>query len=484
MRLSIFVGFLWGGIFMGLTMGLLSAAMPRSGGDYVWVSHILSPPLGFTMSWAWLWVQLFAVAMYFAWLVNWGLSTGLATFAIATNNAGLLAMSGAVATTEWTFIIGSAALWLCCGILCLNPRYLKGLMIGTLGVSILGTIVIAVLFGTTSHNAFISSFNSVLATYTGSSDTYHEVINSAKDLGLAFPEMSLSASFMALPLGWWSTFAYTWSMYIGGEVKTPSRSQPLVIMGSLVTIVILELAILFPYYNALGYDFINAVAYLGYQHPDKYILPAQGTVNFFASLLTPNVVLNALISLAFVLGIFGLGIGMFMANVRTMFAWAFNRMLPEALTKIGDRSHAPWAMTVFATVLSQILFILFLMAPQSIFINYVLFYSIIYAVTSIAAIVFPFWRKDLFDASPGIVRKKIGGLPVITICGLVNGAFFVLLFATGLMSPMFSGPIGPSAYAWLVGTLLLGAVAYYAIRAYRNRQGINIDLLWKEIPPE
>jgi len=38
-------------------------------------------------------------------------------------------------------------------------------------------------------------------------------------------------------------------------------------------------------------------------------------------------------------------------------------------------------------------------------------------------IIFPYRRKDLFEASPPLVKKKIAGIPVITIFGAI--AFFV-----------------------------------------------------------
>jgi len=47
-----------------LTYGYLSAAMPRSGGEYVFLGRVIHPGVGFTTSWGFTWSQLLGLGLY------------------------------------------------------------------------------------------------------------------------------------------------------------------------------------------------------------------------------------------------------------------------------------------------------------------------------------------------------------------------------------------------------------------------------------
>jgi hypothetical protein len=50
--------------------------------------------------------------------------------------------------------------------------------------------------------------------------------------------------------------------------------------------------------------------------------------------------------------------------------------------------------------------------------------------------------------------------------------------------PAFSGPTGTDAVLFVVGIYVAGVVVYFAARALQKRRGIDIDLAYKEIPPD
>jgi hypothetical protein len=83
-----------------------------------------------------------------------------------------------------------------------------------------------------------------------------------------------------------------------------------------------------------------------------------------------------------------------------------------------------------------------------------------------------------------MVKWRVFGIPLITIAGLVNLFLFSLILYSSFRLPAFSGPVGPVAIAFLVGIYVSGLVIYFIVASIRRRQGIDLNLLYSEIPPE
>jgi len=91
---------LWGAIIAGVlalahatTYALFAAAMPRSGGDYVYISRTLSPVLGFISSFNWLvWMTVY-VGIPAAYFGQYGLSTLFRMMAATTGNPDLIRLA-------------------------------------------------------------------------------------------------------------------------------------------------------------------------------------------------------------------------------------------------------------------------------------------------------------------------------------------------------------------------------------------------------
>ena len=78
----------------------------------------------------------------------------------------------------------------------------------------------------------------------------------------------------------------------------------------------------------------------------------------------------------------------------------------------------------------------------------------------------------------------MGGIPLITIAGVVNFVLFSLILYSSFTLPAFAGPVGPIAIAFVLGIYIVGLIIYFVVASVRKRQGINLDLLYSEIPPE
>jgi amino acid transporter len=289
---------------------------------------------------------------------------------------------------------------------------------------------------------------------------------------------------LALPLGYWVYIGFTYSVYIGGEVKEPQKTQSYGILASLALGFVLYMAVIGAYYAVVGTDFNNAAAFLEY-NTSASPLPVAGVLNFFASLLTRNPILLIVMDLSFFLWHFLLLFTMFTICVRNIFAWAFDRIMPTGLTQVTEKRRAPWSATVVVAVLAWILLFLSIFTPLFDYVfNYIVIFGIAFWITSFAAILLPYRRKELFEAAPTLIQAKVAGIPLVTIAGVINLVLFTLILYSGFSLPAFSGPVGPVAIAFVLGIYVVGVVIYFIAAAIRQREGVDLNLLYGEIPPE
>jgi hypothetical protein len=120
----------------------------------------------------------------------------------------------------------------------------------------------------------------------------------------------------------------------------------------------------------------------------------------------------------------------------------------------------------------------------TIVVNYIVIFSVAFWLASFAGILLPYRRPELFVQAPEAVRRRIAGVPVITLLGIGNLLLFTLILVASFKTPAFSGPTGGRAIAFVVGIYVVGALLYLVSRAVHRRRGVDLDLLYKEIPPE
>jgi hypothetical protein len=82
------------------------------------------------------------------------------------------------------------------------------------------------------------------------------------------------------------------------------------------------------------------------------------------------------------------------------------------------------------------------------------------------------------------VQRRVGGIPVITLLGFGNLILFSMVLYSAFKLPAFSGPTGTDAVLFVIGVYLAGVVWYLVARALNKRRGVDLDLLYREIPPE
>ncbi|MEM0322266.1 MAG: amino acid permease, partial [Thermoprotei archaeon] len=210
-----------------MTYATLSAAMPRSGGDYVWVSRTLHSSLGFIVSWSWVVWLAFWIGFGANTLATIGLSSILATVGLATSNQALVSASQSVASQNSALLIGTIVIALFAALVIVGMRTYIKVQLAAFILGVVGTIVGFGYLALIPHQAYVTSFNKAMSQYTSNPDTYHYIITQASKNGWLPPTATISLAGMlsVLPAAF---IAIPWvqgSAFIGGEIRNVKKSQ-------------------------------------------------------------------------------------------------------------------------------------------------------------------------------------------------------------------------------------------------------------------
>jgi amino acid transporter len=464
--------------------GLLAGVFPRSGGDYVYMSRIVHPGVGFAANWGFTWSQFLGLALYAAFTVNFGVAVALATLGQSTGNETLVSWSDSVSGDWPTFLIGVALLAVVLGLLTLSDRVLRLVFLVMFIPALLGTIVTLIVLLMTTRDEFVSKFNAFMAE-RAEGQTYQGLIDQAASAGYTAGDATFIGALLAIPIGYWIYIGFTYSSYVGGEVKQAAKTQPRMILATLGFAYLIYMLVFWRYYDVVGREFTNSVVYLDGNTDEGAGLPVSPVLNFFTGIMTDSTLLNVLMGLSFILWHALLLPVIGMICTRNLFAWSFDSVMPPQLATVSERNRAPWVAALVIIAIATVLLALYVFTSFfTIVVNYIVIFSVAFWVASFAAILLPYRRPELFNEAPQVVRRRIAGVPLITLLGIGNLVLFTLILIASFRTPAFSGPTGRRAIVFVVAIYVVGAIVYLAARALQRRRGVNVDLLYKEIPPE
>src|SRR4051812_9767928 len=124
-----------------LTYAYLSAAMPRSGGEYVYLGRVVHPGVGFTANWGFQWSQLLGLGLYASFTVNFGIAVAFLTLGNVLDSAGLVSAGEDVGGDGWTFALGTLMIVSVLVVLSLGPRVVRRVLNILFIPAILGSFV-------------------------------------------------------------------------------------------------------------------------------------------------------------------------------------------------------------------------------------------------------------------------------------------------------------------------------------------------------
>jgi amino acid transporter len=469
-----------------------AAAMPRSGGDYVFVSRALHPFLGWLLSWSQgLWLIFFWIGFNAWFALTFAAPTALSTISVATGqdvwmngaNALISSFSFLGITTQWWVLLFGTVINVAFGALLLfgNRSYWRWQRWFFLFAG--GSIVIAALLLIFRGGDIPSAWN----TFAGKAGglAFDKVIPTAQSNGYTVPGgFDFGQTLLMLP---WVFFVVGYaqgSAQIGGEVKRAARTQRVAMVGGvLINGAVLALIVILVT-NALDIKWIGSLGYLANNFPAKLGLPLTPGFNFIVSLLTQNVVVLLIIGIGFVFwALLGTPLSELQAT-RYMLAWALDRTVPKRLGDVSERFHTPVNGIVLSTITGEIALIALVVNSQASLLGALLAQIAAFILVSIAGVVFPYRLKSIWASAGG---RRIFGIPTVTLAGIggviVLGAFAYEFLFNSVVNATFA-VTRQLSLEFMIGVPIIGIV-WYAVAYFVNRsRGINLALAYKELPPE
>jgi APA family basic amino acid/polyamine antiporter len=462
-----------------LVYAMFASALPRSGGDYVYVSRSLSPVWGFVANWNYTIWCFFYIGVPAAFLGRYGISSLMRILGAYFASPGLTGAGAWFVSPLGVFITGAALILIFAGLFVVGINaYMRVqnllFLIATAGL----VAMLFALFG--FHGSFAAAFNTYMARATGQANTYGAVMGALGKNAVSAAPFSMSSTLTAMTWPFTVLGFSIASAYIGGEIKGANRSQLLGMPGSLVYSALWILVLVAGVLHVAGFSFMGD---LGAVDPTKVHLAFTPTVAEIAAMAPHNLLLVLLIGIGFLLWTYTWLPIYLLTTTRCLLAWALDGLAAGRLADVDERTHSPiWAILVSAVIGIVFLYI-YAYSPSFATISGFFGQVFTFLLTSVAAIVFPWRQRELFRSSP--VAWRIGRLPVVSLLGGLSVIGLLLIEWAFLHDPNSGISLqAPTMLLINLAVFAAGFVYYAGARWWRARQGIDIRLAFAEIPPE
>ncbi|MEA2537686.1 MAG: hypothetical protein QOF11_1920 [Chloroflexota bacterium] len=461
-----------GALGIGGTYALFAGMYPRSGGEYVFLSRTLHPLVGFALSFSFAFWQIFYFGLNGAFFAQFAVSPTLAGIATVAGSPALLDVAnwfgsptGIFAGGLFLIVTMSYLHWRGAAVYFRWQRWFANLAIASLAIT-----VIVLALGAVGVLDFKLAFDGIAG-----AGSYAKVIadgTTAGTLPAAPFDLGATLNFVLWPAFsiWFAITATAFS----GEVKNVQRGMLLGVVSSQILTGLVFVVLMFLYRSAFGNDFLLAAS-------AGTPVNAPPFVPVFTAILAGNPILSIL------MGIWVLAIALFVGGTvvpyatRALLAWGIDGMAPSKLADVNDRYHSPhWAIAVTA-VIATVFLALYAFSTALTIVSGFFAFALSFTVVCIWGAVFPYARRELFENSP--IAKRVAGIPLITITGVVGGVFSLFGLYRLTQDTVFTLDQGVAVIGAFV-VIAIGAVWYLAATAYRRSQGVDVAARYREIPIE
>ena len=352
---------------MALCYAVLSSALPSSGGEYVFVSRIVDPFIGFITTWA-RWFAMIATIAAMA----------VGDMVLINNFFDILnmhAVSGFIADNITAISIILVVIFL---------------MINYVGVKTFGRIqVVMFVLLMIGISAFI---------LFGISEV---------DMGNLTHSMdyNLSDIAKASSLIFFSYLGFAAIANVGGEIKKPEKTLPKGIIISMIMISVIYILVALITYGSMSPSFYSSYDFSNGSVPDvsSHFLPSfiavlvafAGSIAIISD-INPNI----------------------LASSRLSFAWAKDNIVPQKIAELNKYGVPKWTLLINGVMAISII----LLAKQ--FMNAVIMINmailLIYIAISTSALILPYKHPEIYAKA----KLKFRGMWIVALLGMLTSALF------------------------------------------------------------
>jgi basic amino acid/polyamine antiporter, APA family len=462
-------------VLYGIVMAVLTSAMPRAGGNYVFTSRILSPFLGWVESFC-LVIAVIAVIAILLPLALLMLNYMGAAMEIAFPDSGFFSGAAGWFTDDTSQFIGGTVMVVLAGLFAILPSQLFYRALTYLGF--LALITVAAVFIATpflSHDTFVSNVKDV----TG--QTPEQIIAAG-----AYPVGGFSfLGFMAMcSFGLFVFFGFQFASFVSGEMSGSVRRTAL--YASLGTLLLA--GFISTIYNDVlarkfGLALTTSWSYLfwtGGDAPGGII----GSPSTLGAIANPDLwPIWALLGLVAALFTWLLMPVYLVVASRIIIAWSLDRQAPEWLGRVNPRTNAPVNAIVLCALATEV--ILYLTVYQNLKLGATLWYTTLMFMPAlilpgINAILAKRRRPDLFGETDD-------RLPWIAIVWL---AAISTVYIVAIFKPIYEGFSADTSFLNSSGvlasliTVAAGVILYFINVAWNRSKGVERNQVFAAIPPD
>jgi APA family basic amino acid/polyamine antiporter len=435
-------------LLAALAYAMLSSAMPRAGGSYVYASRSIHPYLGF-------------VASFSQWF---GLSIAIGVVSYVT----VPFVRDVAVTMEWTGIaetletgwvrlsLSLAFLWVFVGV---NLR----------GLQLYQRLLVPMMF-----MMFVLGGVVIVAGFLFDQADFAAAVLARE--GVAIPDVQAPGlewnTFLAASAVLFSSFiGFDSIAQAGGEAKNPGRNLPIAIGIAILSVGSFYLLFTAAMYNAVPWGFIAERA----QDQD---LTAPGLLGYLLSpFWTVLIVAGAAIALINDLP------AMLLAVSRLMFAWAEDGIFPKGVARVHPTRRTPHVAIILSGSMATVgilgshwagdFFLGVDILVTSMLVNFL--------VMCLSVLILPL-RNPEIAKDVRVLRDRRLQVPVAGLGVLLLGLFLVVHVAKDLRADLGAWYFH-STWIWL-GVMALATTIYLYEVGKLKRSGVDFDARFRTLPPE
>lgn len=462
----------------------LVQAIPRAGGEYVYVSRIISPLAGALAGIATALILVFTLAanvniaatftpfMFTALGDAFG-SSGLAN--VSDHLSGQLAV--ALVSTGILLVTGAAVM--------LSLKRLAQIVLAMVIVQFVALLVLALLLLTHSHGDFVSAF----ARYSDHPGAYDALVRLGATKGVAYG-VGASAMLALLPLGILGYSGVLYSHYLGGEMRKPGRTYLYASSIGIVLLMGVWVLLWALVRHTVGLHFVQAQAGVASADPGAYakltgLDSGIGPLGY-GLVLSGDPVSKILIGIAVPIASVAVALTFTAIVARVLLALAFDRMLPVGIAKVSQRTHAPVTAIAIVIVVSIGFCVLLSYTDITAMLSLLsLFLLLVVLGGGLAASFLAHRRPDLVLKPGQTDVARWLGVPRSTWAGALTSAIAAFAIVEIFVHRSVYLVLNAQSVTSLVVVLLAGPVVYMIARAIRRqRSDMDLGMAMQELPPE